>query len=216
MSKKINPTQDPTWIALKIHQRARILSALAAHGAAIHSITVKGFDADIMATNGQRYVVRKFSMAGPVAVLMPVESKPLSAREISKRGIAAKRQHELDEAATRMVRNEVHLCLSGVVYGLTRNDRTAGDGTVIPHGLTDEDVINLWSPVYESEEDEEQNPMEVFEHWAVSDWLAEQLTAHHERVVEFFDLMVWCRTCTGQGISSDGVIQTIAGKMMAD
>lgn len=52
---------------------------------------------------------------------------------------------------------------------------------------------------------------EVFEHWAVSPWLADKLIAQGEKVdKDFAGLCVWARTTTGQGISSDGVIQRIA------
>lgn len=115
--------------------------------------------------------------------------------------------HDLQQSANRIVQNEVHLCLSAVIYGLTRYAN-------IPDGMDADTAIELWQPVYEGEKDEEENPMEVFEHWAVSDWLAEKLTEHHERVVEFFDLNVWCRTTTGQGISSDHVIETITREML--
>lgn len=57
---------------------------------------------------------------------------------------------------------------------------------------------------------------EVFEHWAVSSWLAEKLAAAGERVdTDFAGLNVWARTTTGQSISMDGVIQRIAADVIA-
>lgn len=51
---------------------------------------------------------------------------------------------------------------------------------------------------------------EVFEHWAVSSWLADKLEAKGERVDrDFAGLIVWARTTTGQAISIDHVIETI-------
>jgi hypothetical protein len=56
---------------------------------------------------------------------------------------------------------------------------------------------------------------EVFEHWAVSNWLAEKLIAQGEKVdTDFANLNVWARQTTGQGISSDGVIERIYAAMM--
>lgn len=55
---------------------------------------------------------------------------------------------------------------------------------------------------------------EVFEHWAVSNYLAEKLTAHGEKVGDFDFFKVWARTTTGQAISIDGVIETIVREMM--
>jgi hypothetical protein len=48
---------------------------------------------------------------------------------------------------------------------------------------------------------------EVYEHWAVSGWLADKLEAQGERIDhDFAGLHVWSRTTTGQAISMDGVI----------
>lgn len=52
--------------------------------------------------------------------------------------------------------------------------------------------------------------VEVYEHWAVSSWLAEKLAAKGERVDrDFAGLNVWARTTTGQAISIDAVIEAI-------
>lgn len=57
---------------------------------------------------------------------------------------------------------------------------------------------------------------EVFEHWAVSTWLAEKLEAAGERVdTDFAGLNVWARTTTGQAISIDAVIERITHEMHA-
>ncbi len=56
---------------------------------------------------------------------------------------------------------------------------------------------------------------EVFEHWAVSPWLAEKLAAEGERVdTDFAGLNVWGRTTTGQSISMDAVIRKIAADLL--
>lgn len=51
---------------------------------------------------------------------------------------------------------------------------------------------------------------EVFEHWIVSDWLAEKLAARGEKTdKDFAGLTIWARTTTGQAISMDSVIADI-------
>jgi len=56
---------------------------------------------------------------------------------------------------------------------------------------------------------------EVYEHWAVSGWLAEKLLAHGEKVdTDFAAMNVWARQTTGQMISADGVIARIYADMM--
>jgi hypothetical protein len=57
--------------------------------------------------------------------------------------------------------------------------------------------------------DEDGSVREVYEYWAVSSFLADDLTAKGEVVEELMDLYIWGRTCTGQSISTDTVIQDI-------
>lgn len=55
---------------------------------------------------------------------------------------------------------------------------------------------------------------EVFEHWIVSDWLADKLEAKGEKVDrDFAGMIVWARTTTGQAIAADPVIQKICDEM---
>lgn len=57
---------------------------------------------------------------------------------------------------------------------------------------------------------------EVFEHWAVSTYLADALEAQGEKVDrDFAGLIVWARTTTGQAIGMDHCIRTIVEKMHA-
>ena len=51
---------------------------------------------------------------------------------------------------------------------------------------------------------------EVFEHWAISQWLGKRLEVRGEKVdFDFAGLVVWARTTTGQGIASDYCIEQI-------
>ena len=55
---------------------------------------------------------------------------------------------------------------------------------------------------------------EVYEHWLVSDWLADKLAEKGEKVdKDFAGLTVWARTTTGQGIASDWVIEQIVADL---
>lgn len=54
---------------------------------------------------------------------------------------------------------------------------------------------------------------EIFEHWLVSDWLAEKLAAKGEYVeTNFYGMSIWGRTTTGQAVKMDRVIQEIAAE----
>lgn len=56
--------------------------------------------------------------------------------------------------------------------------------------------------------------IEALEHWIVSDRLADQLEEQDEMVLrDFLGLTLWGRTCSGQAIFLDGVIECIYDKM---
>lgn len=64
--------------------------------------------------------------------------------------------------------------------------------------------------------DVEPYQWEVFEHWIISEWLADELIKHGEKVdKDFAGLCVWGRTTTGQAISQDAVIQKIHAELVA-
>lgn len=80
-------------------------------------------------------------------------------------------------------------------------------GTVYHH--THDDTFDTWQEaceVYYIAPCE----WEIFEHWAVSNWFAEQLEARGERVDrDFAGLCIWGRTTTGQPIAMDAVVKAI-------
>lgn len=58
---------------------------------------------------------------------------------------------------------------------------------------------------------------EVYEHWIVSDWLAQKLRERGEAVSDDISgLVVWGRTTTGQAISMDAVIRDITAQLHND
>ncbi|WEJ60220.1 hypothetical protein [Devosia sp. FJ2-5-3] len=60
---------------------------------------------------------------------------------------------------------------------------------------------------------DEPHYMEIYEHWIVSDWLADQLAAKGEKVdKDFAGLTIWARTTTGQAVYADHVIEQIAAE----
>lgn len=63
-------------------------------------------------------------------------------------------------------------------------------------------------------EDIEPHSHDVFEHWSVTEWLADRLQAKGEKLDrDFAGLIVWARTTTGQQIVLDAVIQEIAADL---
>jgi len=137
----------------------------------------------------------------------------------------------------RLVRSNVHYCVSGLIYTLARGayevPSSAGDMVQLC-----EQAAELAAPIPDYEEaalqvglekkllgysDEvvtwemvcvkhrlEPYEWEVYEHWIVSDWLAGKLEEHGEKVdKDFAGLTVWARTTTGQSIALDDVIRRI-------
>lgn len=91
------------------------------------------------------------------------------------------------------------------IYYITTKEE-AGDGQ------------HLWTSWQEACDSEGIEPYqrEVFEHWIVSDWLADKLEALGEKVdKDFAGLTVWARTTTGQGIASDWLFERIAADINA-
>ena len=62
----------------------------------------------------------------------------------------------------------------------------------------------------EIEGDEESQPKEVYEWWLVTEWLAKKPDAIEQVVLETDWGFYWGRTCTGQAIELDNVIQEVA------
>jgi hypothetical protein len=76
-------------------------------------------------------------------------------------------------------------------------------------GTLDPTADDAWRLLCEAEGIEPYQ-REVYEHWIVSDWLAEKLAARGEKVdTDFAGMTVWARTTTGQMISMDSVIESI-------
>jgi hypothetical protein len=58
-----------------------------------------------------------------------------------------------------------------------------------------------------SAHDIEPHRVEAYEHWVISEWLADKLEERGEMILrDFLGLTIWGRTTSGQAISMDGVI----------
>jgi hypothetical protein len=82
----------------------------------------------------------------------------------------------------------------------------------------DQSEMNGHDPVIDSEIDElkelEAEPQEIFEYWLVSLHLANDLERKGEPIAKVGGVgYVWGRTCTGQAISMDSVIQDIYSEL---
>ena len=73
-----------------------------------------------------------------------------------------------------------------------------------------ENELNELADYLSIELDDYQEAVEAYEHWIVSDWLADKLEAYGEMITkDFLGLTIWGRSCTGQAILLDWVISKI-------
>lgn len=89
------------------------------------------------------------------------------------------------------VSREVYYCQGALVGELLKKEIISYD-----------DFVNL----YDEETDEYQ---EIYEYWIVSEWLAEKLEQEGEPIIKSDFGIWWGRTCTGQSIILDSVIEKI-------
>lgn len=89
--------------------------------------------------------------------------------------------------------------------------RCEGQGLVLdPDADEDDDYLDaLRDAVRDCAE-----PVEIYEWWRVSGWLAEHLRAIGEPVLDNDYGTWWGRTCTGQGVIMDGTLQRVAARIV--
>ena len=102
---------------------------------------------------------------------------------------------EGQEVLRDFVHREVHYCVSSLIWELAKDEKYL------------DDLMEIRSQPDPENEDEF---IEAYEHWLVTDWLADKLAAKGEMVTkDFMGLTIWGRTCTGQAIYLDNVIEEI-------
>lgn len=108
---------------------------------------------------------------------------------------------DYQEKVRALVSREVFYCVSTLISELAKKAEAFPE--------YQEDIYNLcWQPATEEEIKEGyEDGSEVFEHWIVSDWLADRLEKKGCVIArDFFGMTVWGRTTTGQAIFIDSVI----------
>jgi len=113
------------------------------------------------------------------------------------------KSNRIQATAERLLDGEVLACQSSLV------DTRLADGRL--DGWQWDEVENPWA---EAEGDGQPAPQEVFEWWLVTRWLAEELRAIGEPVLDNGFGYWWGRSCTGQAILLDGTLQVIAERLI--
>lgn len=104
----------------------------------------------------------------------------------------------LQRGLENFVSREVYYCQSALVEELLSKEIISYD-----------DFVNL----YDEETEEYQ---EIYEYWIVSEWLSAKLKKEGEPVVKSNFGTWWGRTCTGQAIMLDYVIEKIYIELQRD
>lgn len=81
--------------------------------------------------------------------------------------------------------------------------------------ITDEETAQDYGfASLEAMQESGEDQQEIYEWWFVSRWLYERLRAEGEPVLDSDYGYLWGRTCTGQAISLDSVIERIYDELM--
>lgn len=102
------------------------------------------------------------------------------------------------------VNNHVYLCQTYLV-----EEMLLDIDHVVNLFYTDSELIEMGYSDVEDARDDGAEIKEIFEWWVVSDWLAKRLEAHGEPLLINDYGTWWGRTCTGQAILLDFVIEQI-------
>ena len=77
------------------------------------------------------------------------------------------------------------------------------------------DAAEYWASALQALVEDHAEPAEIYEWWAVNDWLAEKLEEIGEPVLSNSYGHWWGRTCTGQALIMDGTLQRVAAAIEA-
>ena len=133
---------------------------------------------------------------------------------------------EKQDKVGKFVDSEVYLCQSSLVEHLFEKEVFSYDEIENMY-LSDEQILDYAGEIDKDSTEEErqdviqnwrddgQDMQEIFEWWVVSDWLAKKLREVGEPILENDYGTWWGRTCTGQAILLDGVIENIYDKLNA-
>lgn len=172
--------------------------------------------------NNYRDKERKFIKYGEVNISPIFNKEPKCFNEVEENTDTDKLLHT--QMLNRVIRKDILLNQSDLVNMLLGRE-LIDFGDIVnwypdPYSFTDEEIkeasryygISLEGLDVENIRDDLADimePKEIFEWWAITDWLAGKLENVGEPIL-FSDYGTWWgRTCTGQSIELDGVIQKI-------
>lgn len=123
---------------------------------------------------------------------------------------------KMQERCKRLVEREVYCHVGGLIDlidedGMFVEDNFAVEPTdeQIEERARENDETDMTESALDEARDQLIDEFEIYEYWAVSDWLADELKSQGEPVATFGLTNVWGRGTSGQAIALDGVIERI-------
>lgn len=136
----------------------------------------------------------------------------------------AEREDKIEKRVEALVKHDVHLLMSGIIAWMQEKDEEARE--LVQDALSD-GAQQVWEPTDVGEEPErcpncdnehcaegDTEYPEVYEWWAVSSWLGEQIQGAGGVVIDdFWGLVVWGRQETGQSLTMDSELRAVAKRI---
>ena len=98
-------------------------------------------------------------------------------------------------------------------FAIDRHDNRDTMSAALLHYLHEENKLQEFC----EEHNLDPQQTEIYEHWIVSEWLADKLEKRGEVIErDFYGLTIWGRACTGQAIILDSVICAIYDELHVD
>ena len=95
------------------------------------------------------------------------------------------------------------------------DDHISASDVEAEYRTPENDDPEYWTNQLQALVEDHAEPAEVYEWWAVNDWLAAKLNAMNEPVLSNSYGHWWGRTCSGQAMIMDGTLQQIAAAIEA-
>lgn len=134
--------------------------------------------------------------------------------DLDERGEYRATVYEIDEDGDDVERWTVTgemLAEGGELEGIAKDDPEAIVNEILEIHFPERSYADrVLDETDDPETEPSDDPVEALEHWIISDWLARWLEDKGEMITfDFMGLTIWGRTCSGQAIYCDGVIEEI-------
>lgn len=111
------------------------------------------------------------------------------------------------------VRENIYCCMTDIMNDLIDAEKVDYYSLVSEYVSCQKKRKQDEDEEYDLDEDAEFDNIDIFEWWAVGDYLATKLEEHGELVCRDYMVPIWGRQCCGQAIYIDSVIEEICAEI---